>query len=117
MSSDARADALSALARFQVADATVGDTLNRIAEITLDAMPSAAIAGMTMLGADEQPTTAIYTDRESPEIDAAQYRDGKGPCLDAWREKRLLSLPRVQDCNEEYPGFARACLEHGVLST
>ena len=33
----------------------------RIAEITLEAMPSAAIVGMTMLGEDEQPTTAIYT--------------------------------------------------------
>jgi transcriptional regulator with GAF, ATPase, and Fis domain len=117
MSADARARALSALARFQVANATVGDTLNRIAEITLDAMPSAAIVGMTMLGSDEQPTTAIYTDPDSPEIDAAQYREGKGPCLDAWRQNRVLRVPRVEEYTEEYPGFAVACLEHGVHST
>src|SRR3954463_16701183 len=114
MSSDARAKALSALARFQVADATVGDTLNRIAEITLDVMASAAVVGMTMLGSDEQPTTAIYTDPDSPEIDAAQYREGKGPCLDAWREKRAFSVGSVEDYAEEYPGFVAACLDHGV---
>lgn len=38
---------------------------------------------------------AVYTDPDSPEIDAAQYREGKGPCLDAWR----------------------ACADHGVAST
>src|SRR3954453_12076262 len=97
MSSDARAKAFTALARFQVAEATVGDTLNRIAEITLEVMPSASVAGMTMLGSDEQPTTAIYTDPDSPEIDEAQYREGKGPCLDAWREKRVFLIGRVED--------------------
>ncbi len=114
---DPRAKALSALARFQVTDATVGGTLNRIAEITLEAMPSAAIAGMTMLGEDERPTTAIYTNPDSPEIDAAQYREGRGPCLDAWREKRVFRVGRVEDCADDYPAFSAACEEHGVLST
>ena len=117
MSVDPRARALSALARFQVTDATVGGTLNRIAEITLDAIPAAAIAGMTMLGDDEQPTTAIYTNPDSPEIDAAQYREGKGPCLDAWRHKEVIKLRRVERHASEYPGFAAACAEHGVQST
>lgn len=91
--------------------------MNRIAEITLDAIQSAAIAGMTMLGEDGQPTTAIYTNPESPEIDAAQYREGKGPCLDAWREKRVFRVGRVEDCEREYPAFAAACMEHGMRST
>ncbi len=117
MTVDPRAKALSALARFQVTDATVGGTLNRIAEITLEAMPAAAIAGMTMLGDDEQPTTAIYTNPDSPEIDSAQYREGKGPCLDAWREKRVFRVGRVEDCEDVYPAFSAACKEHGVLST
>src|SRR4051795_8399859 len=106
MSLDARAKALSALARFQVADSTVGDTLDRIAVITLAALPAAAAAGMSVLGEDEQPTTAIYTDEESPEIDAAQYREGKGPCLDAWRYNRVIRVDRVEDWAETYPAFA-----------
>jgi putative methionine-R-sulfoxide reductase with GAF domain len=114
---DPRAKALSALARFQVTDASVGETLHRIAEITLEAMPAAAIVGMTMLDDDERPTTGVYTDEESPEIDAAQYRDGKGPCLDAWRQNRVLRLDRVAEFADVYPAFSAACLEHGVLST
>ena len=117
MSVDPRASALSALARFQVIDATVGGTLERIAEITLEAMPSAAAVGMTMLGDDEQPTTAVYTNPQSPEIDAAQYREGKGPCLDAWRQNKVVRLPRVEACASQYPAFVAACAEHGVHST
>src|SRR4051794_15750715 len=114
---DARSKALSALARFQVTETSVSETLQRIAEITLEAVPAAAIVGMTMLGEDEQPTTAIYTDRDSPEIDEAQYREGKGPCLDAWRHRRIFRVPQVEAYVDEYPAFAAACLEHGVLST
>jgi GAF domain-containing protein len=117
MSTDPRAQALSALARFQVADATVGDTLNRIAQITLEAMPRASIVGMTMLGEDEQPKTTVYTDADSPEIDAAQYREGKGPCLDAWRQKEVFRVAQIDRCAEQYPAFAVACREHGIQST
>ena len=81
--------------------------MNRIAEITLEAMPSAAIAGMTMLGEDERPTTAIYTNSDSPEIDSAQYREGKGPCLDAWRTKRVLRVGRVEDGERSTPPSQR----------
>src|SRR5436190_5601738 len=97
--------------------APLGDTLDRIAVVTLEALPSAAVAGMSVLGEDEQPTTAIYTDEESPEIDAAQYREGKGPCLDAWRYNRVIRVDRVEDWAETYPGFVTACADHGVLST
>jgi GAF domain-containing protein len=114
---DPRSKALSALARFQVTETSVGDTLHRIAEITLEAMPAAEVVGMTMLGADGNPTTAVYTDEDSPEIDEAQYREGRGPCLDAWRDKRVFRVDRVQDEAEHYPAFADACLAHGVLST
>jgi hypothetical protein len=117
MSVDSRAKALSALARFQVTEATVVGTLSRIAEITLEAVPSAAVVGVTMLGEDGQPTTGIYTSRESSEIDGAQYREGKGPCLDAWRHKKVFRLGRVDRCASQYPAFAAACAEHGVQST
>jgi GAF domain-containing protein len=117
MSPDARAQALSALARFQVTETTVGDTLRRIAEITLEAIPLAAVAGLTMLVDDGQPTTAVYTDPLSPEIDAAQYREGRGPCLDAWRERRILRVPDLDAAQHAYPAFVAACRRHGVHST
>lgn len=114
---DPRAKALSALTRFQVASTTVGDALHRIAEITLEAVPSADVAGMTMLGEDGRPTTAIYTDARSPAIDEAQYRDGVGPCLSAWRDKAIVRVDDIKEVLSVYPAFAEACQEHGVRST
>ena len=117
MAADARANALAALARFQVTESTVGEALHRIAEITLEAIPPAAVAGITMLGDDGRPTTAVYTDSLSPEVDEAQYRDGAGPCLDAWRERRVLRIEHIEDVQDRYPAFASACLDHHVRST
>jgi putative methionine-R-sulfoxide reductase with GAF domain len=114
---DARSAALSTLARFQVTDMTVGEALHRIAEITLEAVPAAEIVGMSMLGDDDRPTTGVYTDGESPAIDEAQYREGRGPCLDAWRDNAVFRMSRVEDCADKYPAFAAACVEHGVQST
>jgi hypothetical protein len=114
---DARAAALSALAQFQVAETTVGAALHRIAEITVEAIPAADVVGMSMLGDDGRPTTAVYTDPDSPAIDEGQYREGKGPCLDAWRHNAVFRVARVEDCADKYPAFAAACIEHGVYST
>src|SRR3954469_22230945 len=112
---DPRSRALSALTRFQVTETSVGETLQQIAEITVEAVSAAAVAGMTMLGEDGQPTTAVYTDEDSPEIDEAQYRNGNGPCLDAWRHKRVIRVADVDACTGEYGAFAEACRAHGVL--
>src|SRR4051794_39058 len=114
---DPRAAALSALARFQVTETTVGEALHRIAEITLEAVSAADIVGMSMLGDDGRPTTGVYTDPESPAIDEAQYTEGKGPCLDAWRQNAVFRVARVEDVADKYPAFASACVSHGVHST
>lgn len=117
MSSDARLRALSALARFEVAETTVGDTLLRIAEITLDAVPTAAAAGFTVLGEHGRPTTAVYTDELSPVVDQAQYDSGRGPCLDAWRAGRIVRVDHLDTDTDEYPEFAAACRSRGIAST
>jgi transcriptional regulator with GAF, ATPase, and Fis domain len=114
---DARAAALSALAQFQVTETTVSQALQRIAEITVEAVPCAEVVGMSMLGDDGRPTTAVYTDVDSPAIDEAQYQDGKGPCLDAWRNNAVLSVPRVEEFADRYPAFMAACQQHGIEST
>jgi GAF domain-containing protein len=105
------------LTRFLVTDVSVGDTLQRITEITLEALPSAEIAGITMLDDDERPITALFSDKRSPEIDAAQYDSGRGPCLDASREGRLVRLNDFDSAAARYPEFIAAARAHGVLST
>src|SRR5919199_3380987 len=117
MSSDPRRDALRALSTFLVSDAPVGDTLQRVADLTTDALSGAEIAGIAMLGADGTPTTAIYTDETSPEVDKAQYSSGRGPCLDAWRQQRTVRVDDMSLAVDEYPEFARTALDHGIPST
>ena len=115
--SDPRALTLQTLSQFLVADGAAGDTLQRIAEIARDALPAAEIAGMSLLAEDGEPATPIYTDAASPAIDRGQYVEGRGPCLDAWRERRVVKLDDVEAAAARYPAFSRAALDHGVRST
>jgi hypothetical protein len=70
-----------------------------------------------MLGADGRPTTGIYTDEDSPSVDRAQYEYGRGPCLDAWRVKRVVRIDDMRQATDVHPEFARAALDHGTPST
>jgi GAF domain-containing protein len=117
MSSDASAQALSALSRFLVSKSSMGDTLLRVSQITTDAMPNAEMAGITLLGEDGRPKTGVFTDEDAPEIDAAQYESGKGPCLDSWRETRVVRLDDLDVAADDYPEFAKAAQAHGIQST
>lgn len=57
----------------------------------MEAIPAAQLVGVSMLRDDGRPTTAVCTDEASPAIDAAQYREGEGPCMHAWRDSVVLS--------------------------
>ena len=117
MSSDAAAQALRALSQFLVAERSMGDTLLRVSEITIDALPPADMAGISMLGDDGTPTTGVFTHPQAPEIDAAQYAAGRGPCLDAWRQGRVVLVDDVAEAVDDYPEFVRAAQAHGVGSS
>lgn len=117
MSTDASAQALQALSRFVISKTSLGDTLLRVSEATLEALPAADMAGISLLGENGKPTTGIFTDQEAPEIDAAQYTSGAGPCLDSWRTGTTIRLDTMEDATEAYPEFARTAQEHGVHSS
>ncbi|HUF33910.1 MAG TPA: GAF and ANTAR domain-containing protein [Acidimicrobiales bacterium] len=115
---DALAEALRSLSTFLVAEASLGDSLRRVAEITVAALPGAEFAGFTMLDDKGQPTTEVFTDQESPDIDQSQYDSGRGPCLDAWRHDRVVRLDDIAAGDGgAYPEFSATCAGHGVHST
>jgi GAF domain-containing protein len=116
MSTDASAQALSALSQFVVSKTSMGETLLRVSQITTDALPAADMAGISLLGDDGRPTTGIFTDPEAPEIDAAQYESGRGPCLDSWRLQKIVRLDDF-DAAGEYPEFVEVARAHGVRSS
>ena len=78
-------DAVAALSQYFVGDQTLSDTLHRVAELSMSALPQVTHVGITLM-VDGRPGTAIFTHPEVPEIDQAQYRTGEGPCLDAFRD-------------------------------
>jgi GAF domain-containing protein len=116
MPEDALSEAIAALSRFLVADVSIGDTLQRVAEITQRAVPAAEFVGISMLDDDGAPTTAIFTDVKSPEIDQAQYDSGDGPCLTSWREQRVVRLDDTRARRPDFPEFAVAAAAHGIGS-
>lgn len=117
MAVDPLSDALRALSRFMVSEASLGDTLQKVSDTTLRALPAADVVGLSMLADDGRPTTAVYTDEMSPEVDAAQYEAGNGPCLEAWRRKCVVRIDDMRKGLQKYPEFAQSALDHGVLST
>jgi GAF domain-containing protein len=108
---------LSALSRFLVTEASLGDTLLRVSEIAAEALPAATMAGICMPGEDGKPITGVFTDGDAPEIDRAQYDSGKGPCLDAWRTKTVVLIDDMDKDAEQYPEFRDACRRFGIFST
>ena len=117
MPSDAQAQALRALSNFLVAKSSMRDTLLDVSQITVDAMPAAEMAGISLLGENGRPTTGIFTDHQAPEIDSSQYESGRGPCLDSWRQGRVIRLDDMEAAVDDYPEFAKAAQAHGVQST
>lgn len=95
----------------------MGETLQRVAEITTEAMASADMAGITLLDDSGAPVTAVFTADEAPEIDSGQYESGRGPCLDAWRGKRVVRIDDIDQAAADYPEFCKAAASYGVRST
>src|SRR4051812_38628281 len=108
-------EGLAALGQFVVGQVSLGDTLQRVAELTTEAVGSAEYAGITMMS-ERGPTTAVFTHPVAPEIDQAQYETGRGPCLDAYRGGEVQRI-RSTITDERWPEFSQLAAEHGILST
>jgi serine phosphatase RsbU (regulator of sigma subunit)/putative methionine-R-sulfoxide reductase with GAF domain len=103
------------MSRFLVGDATQRDTLQRVTELAMEALPDAAMAGITTM-VDGRPATWVFTHDVVAEIDAAQYRTGVGPCLDALRNGETYRIDSV-DKDRHWPHFSEAAGAQGVRST
>jgi GAF domain-containing protein len=106
---------LSALSRFFVGDGTVQETLLRVSDLTVEAVPAADLIGITML-VEGRPRTAIFTDDTAPEVDQAQYDAGDGPCLRAFLEQRVTQIESTREPGE-WPAFRATAAAHGIGST
>jgi GAF domain-containing protein len=106
---------VSGLSHVVVPNEDVDTTLQRVADLALQEVDDCDMAGITLLR-DGKPVTAVFTDAEAPEIDAAQYDSGSGPCVDAFRTGTIL---QIADTTQEtrWPDFCDQASKAGVRST
>jgi GAF domain-containing protein len=110
-----QADALGALSQFFINDGTLGETLLRVAELACKAVGPADLAGLTLL-VEGRPATGVFTDPQAPEIDAAQYQSGRGPCLEAFRNQQVYRIDSTAS-EDRWPEFAARAAGHGIVAT
>lgn len=106
---------VSAVSEFVSGAATLGETLKHVAELAVEAVQPAEFAGLTML-VDGKPSTAVFTDERSPEIDSSQYETGIGPCLDSFRNSEVNIIVDTEK-DDRWPPFSEACAARGIRST
>src|SRR5215207_851626 len=106
--------ALDGLSRI-VFEESLDANLHQVAALAVRNIPGADFAGITLMR-HVKPTTAVFTDSKSPEIDSAQYENGEGPCLDAFRSSRIFTIEDTRTVTP-WPAFAKSAADHGVLST
>jgi len=106
---------LAALSRFFVGDATLQDTLDRVAGLAVEAIEPVDMAGVTMV-VEGARRTPVFTHASAPEIDEAQYATGEGPCVEAL-ESGLVTEITSTLAPGRFQDFRAAAAAHGVLST
>lgn len=105
---------LTAIGGSVVDDDHLAVTLQRAVEIAAEAIDGASSCGVTIvLGG--LTYTAVHTDDRTLEVDAHQYANGDGPCLEAARTGTIVRVD-VDSADERWPDFARAAKTEGIRS-
>ena len=113
--SESLSKGLEAMSSFFVGDATLRETLQRVADLACEAVGNTDVVGLTML-VQGRPRTAVFTDDTAPEIDAAQYETGIGPCLDSFRQQQVFRIDQMES-DKHWPAFSEAAAAHGIASS
>ena len=106
---------MAALSRFFVGGGTLGQTLTRVSDLTVEAISAADLAGITMV-VEGRDRTPVFTDETAPEIDQAQYDSNEGPCLSAFREMRITQIQSTRE-DGPWPAFRKVAAGRGIYST
>jgi GAF domain-containing protein len=108
-------EVLLGLSRTSFVDEPFDDLLQRVADRATEQIAGCDMAGVTLVG-DGGPVTAVFTDPVAPEIDTAQYRTGRRPCLDAYHNGTIL---RIDDTAHDlrWPELAALAATNGIRST
>jgi GAF domain-containing protein len=114
MDADALDSAMRTLSRLLLAEETLEATLGRVASLACRTLDSCDMASVTMID-DGRPSTPVQTDGTAGDLDAAQYRSGKGPCLEAYSDRQVVR-GTVPESADRWPEFTAAAVGAGIHS-
>jgi transcriptional regulator with GAF, ATPase, and Fis domain len=89
--------------------------LQHVVDVACGSVGGCSMAGITLLDR-KGPTTAVASSEIALEIDAIQYSEGGGPCLDAYRRQVVNRIDSTAT-DERWPQFSRGAAANGVHST
>jgi GAF domain-containing protein len=103
---------LAELANLLLSEETLETTLQRVVALACDAIGGCDFASVTYFNGSDLETV-VSTSPVAEEIDQAQYDSDSGPCLDASRQQRVVSVPSMAD-GVNWAQFRGAALSHRV---
>jgi GAF domain-containing protein len=107
-------NAVRTLSRLLLAEETLEATLSRVAGLACRTLAGCDVASVTMIN-DGRPSTPVQTDPEAGDLDSAQYRSERGPCLEAYSDRQVVR-GAIGESRTRWPEFTAAATKRGVLS-
>jgi GAF domain-containing protein len=109
-------DAFSTLSDTLVADLDVIDLLQTLVD-TCDALFDIAAAGLLLADPDSGELDLVASTNESSRIvEAIQLSAVAGPCIDAFRQSRTVTVPDIAALPDRFAAFRRSALGEGFRS-
>jgi GAF domain-containing protein len=103
------------LAKIDLRNQSLGDTLQQIAELARRVVPGVDAVSITVIN-NGRPKTMVFSSPLAVQLDERQYESGFGPCLDAAATGMTIVLNHRVDV-PLYPEFTRAALRSGIFQT
>jgi GAF domain-containing protein len=107
--------ALSRLGRIVLAEKSLDDVLNEVAQLAKETLVGAEAVSVTVV-TGPHARSAAFTGSLAIEADELQYRDDSGPCLDAAQGAVTVSIPDM-GTDGRWPRYAPAASGLGVGSS
>lgn len=107
--------AFAELGRIRLSETDADGVLARVAQLAKSTIDGVAEASVTLLTGDDAHTST-FTGDLALALDEFQYRDERGPCLDAAGSATTVSIPDTSH-DQRWPAFAKRARDAGVRSS
>jgi GAF domain-containing protein len=107
-------NAMRTLSRLLLSEETLEATHGRVASLACRTLPPCDLASVTMIN-EGRPSTPVQTDPLACDLDSAQYRSQRGPCLEAYQAGKVVR-GKISESAERWPEFSTIAAKAGFHS-